>query len=74
MLNFAKKIFSKFKQMQNICEKALSHTRKYTLISHLGFWSENFFVIAPFPDHCLNFFMIFEVAKIAVETLYYCMG
>ena len=23
--------------------------------SHLGFWSENFFLIAPFPDHCLFF-------------------
>ena len=21
--------------------------------SHLGFWSGNFFLIAPFPDHCL---------------------
>ena len=20
---------------------------------HLGFWSGNFFLIAPFPDHCL---------------------
>ena len=20
---------------------------------HLGFWSDNFFLIAPFPDHCL---------------------
>ena len=22
-------------------------------VSHLGFWSGNFFLIAPFPDHCL---------------------
>ena len=24
-----------------------------SVISHLGFWSGNFFLIAPFPDHCL---------------------
>ena len=24
-----------------------------TLLTHLGFWSGNFFLIAPFPDHCL---------------------
>ena len=23
------------------------------VFSLLGFWSENFFLIAPFPDHCL---------------------
>ena len=23
------------------------------VFSHLGFWSANFFLIAPFPDHCL---------------------
>ena len=23
------------------------------VFSHLGFWSGNFFLIAPFPDHCL---------------------
>ena len=23
------------------------------VFSHLGFWGGNFFLIAPFPDHCL---------------------
>ena len=23
------------------------------VFSHFGFWSGNFFLIAPFPDHCL---------------------
>ena len=23
------------------------------VFSHLGLWSGNFFLIAPFPDHCL---------------------
>ena len=23
------------------------------VFSHLGFWSGNFFLFAPFPDHCL---------------------
>ena len=23
------------------------------VFSHYGFWSGNFFLIAPFPDHCL---------------------
>ena len=30
---------------------------KYLIVNlvffHLGFWSVNFFLIAPFPDHCL---------------------
>ena len=30
---------------------------KYLMVSlvfsHLGFWSGNFFMIVPFPDHCL---------------------
>ena len=30
---------------------------KYQMVKlsfyYLGFWSENFFLIAPFPDHCL---------------------
>ena len=30
---------------------------KYLIVnlvfSHLGFWSGNFFLIAPLPDHCL---------------------
>ena len=30
---------------------------KYLIVnlvfSHLGFWSGNFFLIVPFPDHCL---------------------
>ena len=25
----------------------------FVFFSHLGFWSGNFFLIAPFPDHCL---------------------
>ena len=30
---------------------------KYLIVNlgfpHFGFWSRNFFLIAPFPDHCL---------------------
>ena len=25
----------------------------FSFFFHLGFWSGNFFPIAPFPDHCL---------------------
>ena len=28
------------------------------VFSHLGFWSGNFFLIAPFPDHCFNFYLL----------------
>ena len=35
----------------------LDHPRKYLIVnlvfSYLGFWSENLFLIAPFPDLCL---------------------
>ena len=34
-------MFSEYKYLIVIC------------FSHLGFWSKNFFLIAPFPDHCL---------------------
>ena len=26
---------------------------QFSFFSHFGFWSGNFFLIAPFPDHCL---------------------
>ena len=35
----------------------LRYNNKYMIVnlvsSHLGFWNGNFFLIAPFPDHCL---------------------
>ena len=32
------------------------------IFSHLGFWSGNFILIAPFPDHCLlvPFFVVYR--------------
>ena len=30
------------------------------VFSHLGFWSGNFFLIAPFPDHCLLVFFFID--------------
>ena len=40
------------------------------VFSHLGFWSGNLFLIAPFPDLCLlvPFFQIYE--KIYLNTLF----
>ena len=37
------------------------------VFSHLGFWSGNFFLIAPFSDHCLRllFFSIGTVYHLA---------
>ena len=39
------------------------------VFSHFGFWSGNFFLIAPFPDHCLlvpfhpKYFIVVRLCK-----------
>ena len=42
---------------------------KYLIVnlvfSHLGFWSGNFFLIEPFPDHCLLVLFYFLYCNIA---------
>ena len=44
---------------------------KYLIVnlvfSHLGFWCGNFFLIAPFPDHCLLLF--FELRYCSIVAL-----
>ena len=39
---------------------------KYLIVnlvfSHLGFWSGDFFLIAPFPDHCLLYLHTLKVS------------
>ena len=43
----------------------MSSKYKYLYVNlvlfHLGFWSGNFFLIAPFPDHCLLVLFLFSV-------------
>ena len=62
---------------ENSCSFGLRYVSwyKYLIVSlvfsHLGFWSENLFLIAPFPDLCLlvPFFeyvqLNFEIMKLA---------
>ena len=38
------------------------------LFSHLGFWGGNFFLIVPFPDHCL---LVPLYSKISLLFLFY---
>ena len=44
---------------ENSCSFGLRYVSWYKCLivglvfSHLGFWSGNLFLIAPFPDHCL---------------------
>ena len=44
---------------ENSCSFGLRYVSWYKylivslVVSHLGFWSDNFFLIAPFPDLCL---------------------
>ena len=42
---------------ENSCSLGLRYVSKYLIVSlvfsHLGFWSGNLFLIAPFPDLCL---------------------
>ena len=42
---------------ENSCSFGMFHGIKYLIVSlvdsHLGFWSGNLFLIAPFPDLCL---------------------
>ena len=38
------------------------HVEKSVLLSYLGFWSGNLFLIAPFPDLCL-LVPVFQKAK-----------
>ena len=58
---------------ENSCSFGLRYVSwyKYLIVglvfSHLGFWSGNLFLIAPFPDLCLlvpfyySFFILFEL-------------
>ena len=38
---------------ENSCSFGLRYVSWYLFFSHLGFWSGNLFLIAPFPDLCL---------------------
>ena len=38
-----------------ICFLSIIPNCKFSFFPHLGFWKEDFFLIAPFPDHCLLF-------------------
>ena len=66
---------------ENSCSFGLRYVSwyKYLIVSlvfsHLGFWSENLFLIAPFPDLCL--LVPFSTEKLfftTSEITVYCMG
>ena len=64
---------------ENSCSFGLRYVSwyKYLIVglvfSHLGFWSGNLFLIAPFPDLCLlvPFFGVLEMDKINKNHLVY---
>ena len=47
------KRFTTSKEQQTKCCEPLQKLRMSLVFSHLGFWSGNLFLIAPFPDLCL---------------------
>ena len=63
---------------ENSCSFGLRYVSwyKYLIVSlvfsHLGFWSGNLFLIAPFPDLCLlvPFYMYISIAP----AINYCIG
>ena len=67
---------------ENSCSFGLRYVSwyKYLIVSlvfsHLGFWSGNLFLIAPFPDLCLlvPFCYVFKVISSACETLLLSTG
>ena len=80
-------------KVKTICSKVLNshvqfvcriHFYKYLIVSlvfsHLGFWSGNLFLIAPFPDLCLlvpfycgSICFMFSVEAFAVSAVCMCL-
>ena len=62
---------------ENSCSFGLRYVSRYKYLivsfvfSHLGFWSGNLFLIAPFPDLCLlvPFYDMFSKYKFLVVNL-----
>ena len=62
---------------ENSCSFGLRYVSlyKYLIVSlvfsHLGFWSGNLFLIAPFPDLCLLLHFFFQYQKMWKKALIY---